>query len=96
MVLLIFGCKNEKPAELQIKKSNMIAEIIGLVKVYGNEPHTFAGIAADDGKIYEVDAKYQNEFRNLQGARYRFTGYIITGKGKTGYLFIPVEWAITN
>jgi hypothetical protein len=90
-IFFLTGCKETKESSNSGKKS---AEITGVVMIYGNEPHTFAGIKSDDGRVFMVDEKHQKEFAGLQGEHYRFTGYIETNKGETGSLFIPVKWEI--
>jgi hypothetical protein len=44
------------------------------VRVWGNEPHTYAGIETADGKRYAVfPAEKEKEIRDLQGNLIEFT-----------------------
>jgi hypothetical protein len=49
-------------------------KLTGAVRIYGSEPHTWAGIADEkDGKVYLIDgAEMEKELRALQGARLEF------------------------
>ncbi|AEE17782.1 hypothetical protein [Treponema brennaborense] len=53
-------------------------EIEGFVRVYGSEPHTFAGFVTDDGTAYTLDAAENvlRELRDKQGSRLRITGTV--------------------
>ena len=88
-IIMLNGCKETKTSP---DSENKLIEITGVVMTYGNEPHTYAGIKSDDGRVLMVDEKHQKEFANLQGEHYRFSGFIETNKGITGKLFIPVNW----
>jgi hypothetical protein len=73
--------------------------IRGMVRVWGNEPHTYAGIETSDGKHYAVfpDEK-EKEIRDLQGNLVEFT--VVFSEKPQGYgsLFLrdgsvtPLSW----
>jgi hypothetical protein len=52
-------------------------KITGQVKVYGSEPHTWAGVETEDGKVYAVDRESDAELRTLRGRRLQFTVKIL-------------------
>jgi hypothetical protein len=52
----------------------LIQTIRGRVVVFGSEPHTYAGIVAEDGKQYNVTPpEKEDEIRKLQGYAVNFT-----------------------
>ena len=58
----------------------------GTVQIFGNEPHTYAGISTEDGKkTYAVfPASDDQKIRKLQGNKIEFTVILLdqgTGKG---------------
>ena len=62
--------------------------IQGTVRIYGSEPHTFVGIAAD-GKAYAVyPPEKEAELRELQGRLMRFTVRFIEPPQTYGSLFL--------
>jgi hypothetical protein len=64
--------------------------IRGRVRVWGSEPHTFAGIETTDDKRYAVfPAEKEKEIRDLQGNLIEFT--VIFSEKPQGYgsLFLP-------
>jgi hypothetical protein len=75
--------------------------IRGRVRVWGNEPHTYAGIETTDDKRYAVfPAEKENEIRDLQGNLVEFT--VVFSEKPQGYasLFLrdgsvtPLSWRI--
>jgi hypothetical protein len=75
--------------------------IRGRVRVYGSEPHTYAGIETDDGKRYAVfPAEKEREILDLQGRLVEFT--VVFSEEPQGYgsLFLrdgsvtPLSWRI--
>jgi hypothetical protein len=77
--------------------------ILGTVQVFGSEPHTDAGLAADDGKIYAIyPAKKDAELRQLQGRLAEFKVQLLKeGRGE-GSLYLrdgtvtPISWKILD
>jgi len=76
-------------------------KIRGQIQIYGNEPHTFVGIAAEDGTEYAVfpPAK-EDELRMLQGHLIEFTVVLLDEPQGFGSLFLkggtvtPIKWEI--
>jgi ABC-type oligopeptide transport system substrate-binding subunit len=75
--------------------------ITGMVQIYGNAPHTFAGIASEDGKTYAVYPREKEmEIRSLQGRRIEFTVRILESPAGEGSLYLkdgtvtPLSWRI--
>jgi hypothetical protein len=50
-------------------------KLVGSVRVYGSEPHTYAGILSEkDGRVYLINGgEKERELRELQGRRVEFT-----------------------
>jgi hypothetical protein len=78
-------------------------KITGTVQIYGNEPHTFAGIAGENGKEYAIyPPSSEDELRALQGHLIDFTVIILDEPKGYGSLFLrggtvtPVEWRIIH
>jgi hypothetical protein len=76
-------------------------KITGMVQIYGNEPHTFAGIAGENGEEYAIyPPSCEDELRTLQGRLIDFTVIILDEPKGYGGLFLrggtvtPVEWRI--
>jgi hypothetical protein len=76
-------------------------KITGTVQIYGNEPHTFAGIAGENGEEYSIyPPSCEDELRTLQGRLIDFTVIILDEPKGYGGLFLrggtvtPVEWRI--
>jgi hypothetical protein len=70
----------------------------GLVKVYGNEPHTYLGIETQDGKIFILKAEEEilSELQKQQGYLLKLSGKIIEAKSKSLFdkdQFEVVEWS---
>ena len=91
------------PVAIERDNETDMVEIDGMVRVYGNEPHTFAGIVDQNGVEYAVyPPEKEEELRALQGHLIKF--YVIFDDvHKTyGSLFlkggtvIPIEWEITR
>ncbi len=59
-----------------IKNAEMT--LIGLVKVYGNEPVTFLGLKTDDGREFKIQADQNtlSELQNNQGYKIEITGIV--------------------
>jgi hypothetical protein len=77
--------------------------IRGMVKIYGNEPHTYAGIETEDGKHYAVyPIEKEKEIRSLQGSKIEWT--VIFSEKPEGYgsLFLkdgsvtPLSWRVVE
>ncbi|MDR1288105.1 MAG: hypothetical protein LBK08_10890 [Treponema sp.] len=73
--------------------------IRGAVRVYGSEPHTYAGIETEDGRIYAVyPPEKEAELRKLQGRTLEFTVRFLPEPKGYGALFLkdgtvtPVSW----
>ena len=82
------------------KTENMI-KITGRVKIYGSEPHTFAGIVDEKGSEFAVYPPEQEEkLRKLQGHLIEFTVIFLDEPRGEGSLFLkggtvnPLEWSI--
>ena len=56
-------------------------KMTGSVRIYGSEPHTYAGITDEkDGKLYLVnDQTMEAELRELQGRRIEFRVQFVAG-----------------
>lgn len=76
----------------------------GMVKIFGNEPHTYAGIQTEDGvKTYAVfPAESEKLIRKLQGRLVEFTVVLLYKKAGTGSLYLkdgtvqPLSWKIVD
>jgi hypothetical protein len=75
--------------------------IRGRVRVWGNEPHTYAGIETEDGKQFSVfPAEKEEEIRSLQGNLVEFTVIFSEEPRGAGALFLrdgsvtPLSWRI--
>jgi hypothetical protein len=77
-------------------------EILGRVKIYGSEPHTYVGIeSTEDGTVYSVyPPEKELALRNLQGRVIRFKVKVLDkpqGYGSlmlTGPTVTPVSWKV--
>jgi hypothetical protein len=49
-------------------------EITGKIAVIGNEPFTQVSIRSEDGQVYALVGKHDQELRRLQGRRVAITG----------------------
>jgi hypothetical protein len=74
----------------------------GTVRVYGSEPHTYAGIVAG-GKVYAVyPPEKEAEIRRLQGQDIEFTVQFLDKPKGYGSLFLvdgcitPVSWKLAE
>ncbi|MDR0557950.1 MAG: hypothetical protein LBG43_08825 [Treponema sp.] len=86
-----------------IEKPGRIMRIIGAVKVFGNEPHTFAGIVTADGKRYGVSPREKEAaLRRLQGRTVEFTARLLEKPEENAALFLkdgtvePLSWRIVD
>lgn len=54
--------------------------VVGLIGVYGNEPHTWLGFVDQKGKEYALDATPEmiKELRSLQGILLEISGFLET------------------
>ena len=98
--------KNDNPAS-RCETGNQTGDgeektikIRGRIQIYGNDPHTFVGIVAENGTEYAVySPSRENELRRLQGRLIEFT-VILSGEsqdcGLRGGTVIPVEWEIIS
>jgi hypothetical protein len=75
--------------------------ITGMVHIYGNEPHTFAGIECEDGKIYAVYPREKEaEISALQGRLIEFTVRFMEKPAGEGSLYLrdgtvtPISWRV--
>lgn len=59
----------------KIKESSEIV-VTGLVKIYGNEPHTFVGFVSQDGTEYSLKAKDKElkKLKKMQGILLEISG----------------------
>ena len=76
-------------------------KILGQIQVYGSEPHTFAGIVAQDGIMYAIyPPSREDELRELQGHLIEFTVTLLDEPKGFGSLFLrggtvtPLSWEI--
>ncbi len=77
-------------------------EIIGRVKIYGSEPHTYVGIeSTEDGTIYSVyPPEKEHALRKLQGRVIIFKVRILDKPQGYGSLFLsgptvtPLSWKV--
>ncbi|MDR0601353.1 MAG: hypothetical protein LBG42_03155, partial [Treponema sp.] len=75
----------------------------GAVRIYGSEPHTYAGIETGDGRVYAVwPPETEAEIRELQGYAVEFTVRFLEEPKGYGALFLkdgtvtPVSWKIVD
>ncbi|MDR2194937.1 MAG: hypothetical protein LBP19_10850 [Treponema sp.] len=80
-----------------------IVRITGRVTIFGNEPHTFAGIVTVDGKRYGVSpAEKETAIRGLQGHVVEFTVQFLETQEGYAALFLkdgavtPLSWRIVD
>ena len=78
-----------------------VIKITGYVQIYGNEPHTFAGIKDENGVEYSIFPPEQEEkLRSLQGNLIEFTVTTLDKPQGYGSLFLkgetvtPLNWKI--
>ena len=76
-------------------------KITGKIQIYGNEPHTFVGIIAENGQEYAVfPPSKEEELRTLQGYLIEFTVVLLDEPQGFGSLFLkggtvtPIEWTV--
>jgi len=105
--LLFFICiiPNAFPCGKKEKKNSQAStveiKIIGRVKIFGNEPHTFVGIVDEKGTEFAVYPREQEEkLRKLQGHLIEFTVIVLDEPKGEGSLYLkggtvqPLEWSI--
>jgi len=75
-------------------------KITGMVHIYGNEPHTFAGIVDANGTQYAVYPRSsEDELRSLQGHLIEFT-VVFVDERVEGSMYLkggtvrPISWVI--
>jgi hypothetical protein len=80
-----------------------VKKIVGRVRIYGSDPHTFAGISGEDGIEYSIyPPEKEEEIRSLQGHLIEFTVILLDEPQGFGSLFLkggtisPVEWKILD
>jgi len=78
-----------------------IIKIIGRIIIYGNEPHTYAGIIDENGIEYAVyPPSKEEELRKLEGHLIEFTVILLDKPQGYGGLFLrggsvtPVKWEL--
>jgi hypothetical protein len=76
-------------------------KILGTVQIFGNEPHSYAGIVDEEGYQYSIYPPSQEELlRGLQGHLIEFTVIKLETPQGYGSLFLragtvtPVSWEI--
>jgi len=86
----------------QVDNSRETSIIVGRVEVYGNEPHTYAGIVDENDKVYAIyPTAKEAELRRLQGYLIKFT-VVFVDERVYGSLFLkggtvePVKWEILD
>ena len=74
-------------------------KILGQIQIYGNEPHTFAGIVDQDGTQYSIyPPSVETELRSLQGCLIEFTVIMLNEPQGYGAAFLkggtvtPLKW----
>jgi hypothetical protein len=99
---LFAGGEKDDPAA-SVGESGRIMRITGVVKIFGNEPHTFVGIVTADGKQYSVSpAEKEAAVRRLQGHVVEFTVQILEKQEGYAALFLkdgtvaPLSWRIVD
>jgi hypothetical protein len=110
----VFPCgrkekKNSQPVTVESANTegrsntmtNNVIKITGRVRIFGNEPHTFAGIVDENGTEFAVYPPEQEEkLRNLQGHLIEFTVVFLDEPKGEGALYLkggtvnPLEWSI--
>ena len=78
-------------------------KILGQIQIYGNEPHTFAGIVDQDGIQYAIyPPSVETELRSLQGYLLEFTVILLNephgygGQFLKGGTVTPLKWEIAQ
>jgi len=66
---ITFSCASQKKDEAGKTDAAREAVLVGMVRIYGNEPHTWVGIDTGiEGKVYSVEPlETARELRSLQG-----------------------------
>jgi hypothetical protein len=95
---------NDDIVNIDQKNSEELIEnsiIIGKVRIYGNEPHTFVGIIDENGVEYAIYPQdKEEELRNLQGYLIEFNVIFVNDIQSYSSLFLkggivtPVRWKI--
>ncbi|MDR3311724.1 MAG: hypothetical protein LBS64_01130 [Spirochaetaceae bacterium] len=95
--LFAFGKKDTPPGAsgTDAKQPAGAVVILGRVRIYGSEPHTYVGIETQDGKYYAISSpEKEKEIWNLQGRLVEFTVFL----SSRGSLFLrdgtvtPLSW----
>jgi len=96
-VLTVFSCGTTTGQ----RKTEQTVKLTGSVKVFGSEPHTFAGIVDEKGIEYAVyPPEKEEELRRLQGRLIEFTVVFLDNPQGYGSLFLkggtvtPLKWDI--
>ena len=102
--LFAFGSQEQMEDSKQLPQEEPpqnTVKILGMIQIYGNEPHTFVGIQGEDGEEYAVySPSNENELRKLQGHLIEFTVIFTEEEQSFGSLFLksgtvkPVSWRI--
>ena len=71
-ISMIFGMAKKDKSETEYTQ----IKVTGLVKIYGNEPHTFVGFTALDGTEYSLkaDAAELKKLKKMQGILLEISG----------------------
>ena len=97
------GLQDSPAANAETAEPGFESTIIlkGRVQIYGNEPHTFAGIIDENGTEYAVyPPSIEAELRTLQGHMIEFTVVLLDEPQGFGSIFLkggtitPVKWEI--
>jgi hypothetical protein len=98
----LFACASARPEKAEETAVNDTV-IRGMVHIYGSEPHTYVGIASEDGKTYAVEPREKEaELRSLQGWRIEFTVRFVEKPTEEGSLYLkdgtvtPISWTIVT
>jgi len=90
-----------QPQQPVAAESKNTARLIGRIQIYGNTPHTFAGIIDKNGIEYAIyPPELEEKLRPLQGHVIEFTVVILDEPRGVGSLFLrggtvmPLEWNI--
>jgi hypothetical protein len=76
VILCLFpACKTQEQGQSSINPKSQETILRGMVKIYGNEPHTWVGIeTVPEGNIYAVSPPEKAaELRKMQGRLLEFT-----------------------
>jgi len=109
-VFTVFSCgtmsgqpQSEAGGKTKTQGKEKTIKLKGIIKIFGSEPHTFAGIVDEKGVEYSIyPPEKEDELRKLQGNLIEFTVILLDKPQGYGSLFLkggtvtPVEWKIIN